>query len=235
MNDTNDNQKVEEPIAIQFLRPILAGNLTTLNPGTSAGSHDELIKKYFELMQDSPTRQFYSLDYISKCVQYARSIPGGLLRDTPLFISALLFHKIGHVPKDKKSIRRSCEIALSFAAEEDSNRNPISVNLISLVKATRTENICPKRYCNDRDYIVDIINHFYGLSWEEFEKSWGLILQEFRAVGRKPKLFKRYSRLHFKKLLDHIARYSLYRTRHFEEQFGASALENIRRKYESLM
>ena len=153
------------------LRVEVAGNFCALQVIPIADPTHELVSKYIDLVRESPTRRFHSFEYILKCLSYAKTFNCG---QKSLVTAALLFHVAGYYPGDKKSMRRSCEIAVSFYPSE------YTVELIRLIKSAQHENSLVKRYGDDRDYIGDVANYFYGtVDYDNFKKIWAQILLEF--------------------------------------------------------
>ena len=214
MENKLNNDTYEKPLRIE-----VAGNFSALGVISVADSEHELVKKYIELMRESPSRKFHSFKYIFTCLLYAKDVE---LKNRPLVIAAILFHKAGYIPGDKKCARRSCEIATEFYPGK------ISVELFRLIKAAQTEESLTKRYGGDRDLIGDIVNYFYGVnSYEEFKKDWSQILLEFEGAGHHPKKFRTFSRLRLKKMLAFAQVCGLYHTLEFSLKYGRQALDNI--------
>ena len=221
MENKSDNDMYEKP-----LRTEVAGNFCALGVIPIADSEHELVNKYIELMRESSTRKFHSFKYICTCLLYAKNVE---LKNRPLVVAAILFHKIGYIPGDKKCARRSCEIATEFYPGK------ISVELFRLIKAAQTEESLTKRYGGDRDIIGDIVNYFYGTNgYEIFKKDWSQILLEFKGAGHQPKKFRTFSRLRLKKMLAFARVCGVYHTVEFSLKYGGQALDNIEQMLEEI-
>jgi hypothetical protein len=221
MENRSDNDLYEKP-----LRTEVAGNFCALDVIPIADSEHELVSRYIELMRESPTRKFHSFKYICRCLLYAKDVE---LKNRPLVIAAILFHKIGYTPGDKKCARRSCEIAAEFYPGK------LSVELFRLIKAAQTEESLTKRYGDDRDIVGDIVNYFYGTNgYEEFKKDWSQILLEFEGAGHHPTKFKKFSRLRLKKMLAFAQVCGVYHTLGFSLKYGRQALDNLEQKLKEI-
>ncbi len=219
--DTERNTQLEK-----MLRVAVAGNFCALRIIPFADTSHELVTKYIEHMRESPTRRFHSFEYILMCLHFAREFG---FAENPILIFALLFHNIGYYPGDKKSVRRSCEIAVSFCPGEH------SVKIIRLIKAAQTEDSLTKRYGDDRDRIGDIVNYFYGVhDYESFKKVWTQILLEFEGAGYSPKKFKQFSRFRLGKMLQFAKSCGVYHTLPFGLKYGQTATDNIERMLSEL-
>jgi hypothetical protein len=203
------------------LRIEVAGNFCALKVIPIADPTHELVDRYIDLMKESPTRKFYSFKYILTCLLYAKEFN---FVQKPLVTAALLFHTAGYYPGDKKSLRRSCEIAVSFYPSE------YSVELIRFIKSAQTEESLARRYGDDRDRIGDIVNYFYGtVDYESFKKIWAQILLEFEGAGYPPKKFKTFSKVRLKKMLRFAQVCGIYHTLPFALKYGRQAIDNIER------
>lgn len=212
----------------KILHSEVAGNFCALGVIPIADSEHELVLKYIELMKESSTRKFHSYQYIWSCLLYVREF-SQYIQNTPLAIASLLFHKIGYMPGDKLSTRRTCEIAKEFYPGK------LSVELFGRIKAAQTEISLLRRYGDDRDIIADIANNFYGtLDYESFKKVWGQILLEFQGAGYSPKKFKSFSRLRLKKMLKLASTCGIYRTPAFSHNYGRQAISNIKQMLEEI-
>jgi hypothetical protein len=208
------------------LRVEVAGNFCALGVIPVADSMHELVDKYIDFVKESPTRKFHSFEYILHCLLYAREFN---FAQKPLATAALLFHTAGYYPGDKKSVRRSCEIAISFYSSE------YTVELIRLIKSAQTEESLTKRYGDDRDCIGDVVNYFYGTTdYESFKKIWAQILLEFQGAGYPPKKFKTFSKLRLKKMLRFAQSCGVYHTLPFALKYNRQALDNIERMFADL-
>lgn len=205
----------------------LIGNLVALNTLSFADISHPLVARYLELMQQSASRHFHTLEYVFKCVKMARDISGELDRN-PHVIAALLFHKIGYVPRDPQSLRRSFAIALEFYPGE------MSVQLIRYMRAAQIEESILQRYGDDRDYIADIVLADYGQTWEEFRKGWGERMREYMHSKCSPEEFKRLTAVRLKKLLTLSKTCGIFHTRLFNDRYQEVSLGNIRRLMEEI-
>src|SRR5690606_600482 len=114
-------------------------------------------------------------------------------------IAALLFQKFSFSPGNRQHIKESCK-AVSY--EFYPSRK--CVRLIALIKAAQWSRIPQAIYCDDRDFVADIANHIYGLSWDEFENAWSRQLQEFQFFyGNRlgALLFRKKSKMRLRALL----------------------------------
>jgi predicted metal-dependent HD superfamily phosphohydrolase len=158
-----------------------------------------------------------------------RGLPGFLLKDTPHFIAALLFHKACYDPRNiRLSIRRSCEFASQYYPGEK------TVALFSLIKATRFGALISHRYHDDRAYIADISIYMYGLPWEDFRRIWAQTLKEFEASDYKPVRFKKLTIKQLRKMLFCAESFGLYQTRYFRDKFEIQAITNIKQLLEEI-
>lgn len=210
------------------IRTEVAGNFCALGVIQIADSEHELVTRYLDLMKESPTRVFHSYQYIWSCLLYAKEF-SQCIENTPFTIASLLFHKIGYVPGNKLSVRRTCEIVKEFYPGK------LSVELFGRIKAAQTEISLLRRYGDDRDIVADIVNHFYGtLGYENFKKIWSQILIEFQGAGYSPQKFKSFSRLRLKKMLKISSTCGVYRTPAFSLNYGRQAVSNIEQMLEEI-
>lgn len=204
------------------LRNEVAGNFCALGIILIADSSHKLVDKYMELMKPTEVRRFYSYEYILNCLMYAKEY--FKFENTPFAIASILFHKIGYIPGDRGSLRRTCEITLDFY------QGVKTVELISLIRAAQTSISLVSRHGDDRDFIADSVNYFYGtLDYESFRKVCVQILKEFEAAGCSPKIFRRFTRSRLRKMLRFGRTCSIYHTLPFILRFNEQATSNMSR------
>lgn len=219
-----ENETTEKQVCMyeKMIRTELAGNLCALKVIPIADSEHEMVNRYVELMKESDTRKFHSFKYIWTCLLYAKEF--FTFKNQTVAIFAILFHKIGYAPGDKNSTRRTCEIALEFFPGHK------SVELIRFIKAMQTEVSLKKRYGDERDFMADISNYFYGtVDYEGFKKIWAQILLEFQGAGYHPKKFKTFSRVRLNNMLRCAQVCGMYHTPQFFMQFNEQAICNMQK------
>jgi hypothetical protein len=217
--ETNDEVDIYE----KMVRSEITGTLCALKVIPVADSEHELVQLYMELMRPSDIRLFHSFQYIVMCMKFAREF--FKFKNPPIANAAILLHKIGYVPGDKKSIRKTCELALKFSPGEH------SVMLLGFIKAMQTRNSLHKRYGDERDCLADVANYFYGTTdFDTFKKIWAQILVEFLGAGYSAEKFKKFTRHKLGKILPVAQICGMYHTPQFLMSFNERAICNIKQK-----
>jgi predicted metal-dependent HD superfamily phosphohydrolase len=214
--ETNDEAGIYE----KMVRTEITGTLCALKVIPVADNEHELVQLYMELMKPSEIRQFHSFQYVVMCMKFAREF--FKFQNPPIVNAAILFHKLGYIPGDKRSIRKTCELALRFSQGEH------SVMLLGFIKAMQTRNSLHRRYGDERDCLADVANYFYGTTdYDTFKKNWAKILIEFRGAGFSPQKFKKFTRHKLGKMLPVAQVCGMYHTSEFLRSFNEQAICNI--------
>lgn len=227
-------ERTKEEVAVGIA---LAETLLRILPRVTrpANTQDEAIIQYHRTMRGlQGPRHFHNAAFTAACLGLLEEVKSDI-KDIVFSRAAVLFCRAGFVFGAPVQSRKACMMA-AFEFYDHPER---SLRITKRINATYDR--FPFRvFCDDRDYVADIVHHPFGASEEDFRMTWSLMLQEFQGLfkseeaNKAARIFKARSRILLRRLLAQSFEGGIFRTDYFRTKFERRARRNIVRMLQEL-